>query len=206
MRRCYIWIVGGKNMKLLISEREEESSDSLEREYLSFFMKHGFDVIPVPNNTKNLESLLPMADRIVLTGGGNVGEQKIRDEVEKKMLDFSQENNIPILGICRGFQFINSYFGGELQHIEKHVGITHVIAINDLFENMNIVVNSYHDYGIKHLGKGLNVFATSIDGIIEGIYNDNIIAVQWHPERDNDISFYLDDQIIELFKSRGRRD
>ena len=191
-------------MKLLVSLREEDNKDSLERGYVNFFVKHGFDVLLVPNNIKNLKSLLPMADGIVLTGGGAVGEPSIRDDVERIMLDFSKENNIPVFGICRGLQFINSYFGGDLQHIENHVKKNHTVVIGSLFETMNVMVNSYHDYGIKHLGKGLCVFAVSEDGIIEGIYNDDIIAVQWHPDRDNDISFYIDEKIIEMFKSRKR--
>ena len=37
-----------------------------------------------------------------------------RDEFEFKVLDYTEKNKIPILGICRGIQVANVFFGGTL--------------------------------------------------------------------------------------------
>lgn len=116
--------------------------------------------------------------------------------------------NKPILGICRGLQIINVVCGGSLyQDIDtyycnldgkhKHNAIdgklSHKVKIDDssiLFEiikEKEILVNSYHHQAIKDLGRNLLISAKSDDGIIEAIEGNNILAVQWHPERICDI-------------------
>lgn len=47
-------------------------------------------------------------------------------------------------------------------------------------------VNSSHHQAVKRLGSGLEVFALSEDGIIEGFYKRDypfLVCIQWHPER-----------------------
>ena len=39
---------------------------------------------------------------------------KRRDEFEWKIMQHTEENQKPLLGICRGLQFVNVYFGGTL--------------------------------------------------------------------------------------------
>jgi len=49
-----------------------------------------------------------------------------------------------------------------------------------------LLVNSSHHQAVKKLGDGLDVFAMSEDGIIEGFYKKKypfLFCVQWHPER-----------------------
>ena len=188
-------------MKLLISMRERAGEDTLERKYISFFSNRGFHVVPVPNDVENLECLMIEADGFVLSGGGDVGKQKNRDKVEKRMLEFAIQNNIPVFGICRGMQFINCYFGGSLRKINHHVRKEHNVYVKKVLKNNTYLVNSFHDYSIDTLGKELEVFATTHNGEIEGIYNDLLLAVQWHPERMF-IPTQLDENLINLFKKR----
>ena len=51
-------------------------------------------------------------------------------------------------------------------------------------------VNSFHHQAIKNVAQGFNVTAFSNDNTIEAIEKGNVIGVQWHPEKMNDLSFF----------------
>lgn len=147
-------------------------------------------------------------DALVLTGGGDVlpyfyGKNKsITDNVDVNLdiLEFTLIKNFvekgkKILGICKGMQILNVYFGGTLQknipfHYNKNYDLYHTIKIetpcflNQLFSN-KIIVNSAHKQAVKNLGENLSVLAKSNDDIIEVIKHNTlpIIATQFHPER-----------------------
>lgn len=205
-------------MITLISQRVREKghhkSDCLEQNYIEYFRKFGFDLVPVPNLGKDIGFYfkLPL-ERIILTGGGDLGDKisKKRDYVEKNLLGFAIENKIPVLGICRGMQMINNYFGGKLQKIRNkiHVNKIHEIKIfNEELKELTgefIWTNSFHDWGINEQGLAsqLKSFATSSDGFIEGLYHSDlpIGGIQWHPERENPNN--KSDYIIMAFLNKG---
>ena len=77
----------------------------------------------------NTDSILSIADGIILTGGEDInpllyndtvnikvcGEiDSKRDTLEKKLFDYAFKNKIPLMGICRGMQMINVASGGTL--------------------------------------------------------------------------------------------
>jgi putative glutamine amidotransferase len=145
-------------------------------------------VLPILYNYKNLD-----IDGVILTGGNDLnivsGDEtdKIRDNFEYSLLNFCIERNIPVLGICRGMQIINTYFGGSLKNVENHVGVRH------LLDNGKIV-NSFHNYAVDELGVGLQITARSSDVTIEELHHTkyNIYGQMHHPERmspfdDNDL-------------------
>ena len=74
---------------------------------------------------------------IILPGGNNLNGKdnlsKIRLNVEKKILSFSIKNNIPTIGICRGMQVINHYFGGKIKKIDKHMRTKHNVFFEKNF-------------------------------------------------------------------------
>ncbi len=121
-----------------------------------------------------------------------------RDFIEFKLLNYCLQQNIPILGICRGHQFINIYFGGKIKKIDNHVNKKHKIKIIDksyrkIFKRDYFLVNSFHNYGIykDDLSKELIPWAVAED-TIEGFYNKNykILSMMWHPERRRLINKY----------------
>lgn len=66
------------------------------------------------------------------------------------------------------------------------------IDINPIYygEEDKKEVNSFHHQAIKNVAQGFNVTALSNDNTIEAIEKGNVIGVQWHPEKMNDLSFF----------------
>ena len=49
-----------------------------------------------------------------------------RDEYEMALIKLAILNNIPILGVCRGLQVLNVYYGGKIKKISGHAGVKHI--------------------------------------------------------------------------------
>lgn len=206
-------------MILAIIERIEnikEETPFNNRYYLTEHYKNIFDeldilLFPIVSN-KNLEKVCGICDGLIVTGScidinpnyynelPIEGKNYYIDEfkLDKAAIELFSNANKPILGICGGLQSINVYFGGSLnQNIDNHdlKDKLHKINIKEntfLYEiyNSNADVNSFHHQSIKDVAEGFNVSAIAEDGTIEAIENDNIIGVQWHPERINDLLFF----------------
>ena len=140
----------------------------------------------------------------------NLRLDESRDECVFSLIHSIIERKMPLFAICRGFQEMNVAFGGTLyqdlerdskyrdhgydkdEHSDIQYGISHDVAFerNGLLQGITGVqiaqVNSLHTQGVKQLGDGLSVEATSQDGLIEAFTVDDAdgfnLAVQWHPE------------------------
>ncbi|MCA4893983.1 MAG: gamma-glutamyl-gamma-aminobutyrate hydrolase family protein [Cytophagales bacterium] len=151
-----------------------------------------------------------------------------RDEFDLSVINYTQQNNIPLLGICRGLQITNVFFGGTLipdlpsfgkfNHSKFGEGRDryHTISI-DPHSQMNKIsskvegeVNSAHHQSVKHVGRGLVANCFSQDGVIEGLERMDpknrpyLMLVQWHPERMNDQSSPLTTNIKKSFLDQVR--
>jgi len=111
------------------------------------------------------------AELLILTGGADVDPHLYqeepepyttyaprRDGMEMLRLKFWLESGRKVLGICRGLQLLNVYFGGTLfQDIPNHVSGRHPATFSEYlppyFHQLG-TVNSYHHQAIKTLGKG----------------------------------------------------
>lgn len=124
-----------------------------------------------------------------------------RDHLESALMNGAVQRRIPILGICRGMQFINIYFGGDLhQHLSdfygqtthphtvlpyKRVGLVGGSKLHKILGVTTFKVNALHHQAVKKLGKGITVSANDSLGIIQALEHKDfpfIIGVQWHPE------------------------
>ena len=132
---------------------------------------------------------------ILLSGGNDIKKNSLRYKIEKRLADISKKKNLPLLGLCHGLQFINSYEGGSLKKVKNHVRTYHKIKSK---KNYPSRVNSYHDFSINKLGKNLKVISTSHDGEIEAISHKkfNWLGWMWHPERDKK----FDKKLIRIAK------
>ena len=133
-----------------------------------------------------------------------------RDAVSLPLVRACVEKEIPILGICRGFQEFNVAFGGSLypeikdlpgrmNHrmppdgtIEEKFAMRHEVNLlqgghfEKIFGAKKIVTNSLHGQGIKIAGERIIIEGYATDGTPEAIRIKNALnfayAVQWHPE------------------------
>ena len=220
---------------LLISQRVLVNKhgvkiDSLEKEYTIYFNKLGYNLIPISNFTDKLNSLKNSIEisGIVLSGGGSINpeymirdinEEKLefnkeREFIENKLIEIGLDLDIPILGICRGMQHLNGYFGGKIvknyDYKGKRIpGDDHFITIKNLdklcFDEgvTEHKINHYHNDAITLdiLADNFDVFAADKGfNTVEGIINSkgNIMGIEWHPERF-EISDVLTDEIIIEF-------
>lgn len=128
-------------------------------------------------------------------------EDKERDELEISILNQVVEKKIPVLGICRGAQLINVFFGGSLyQDIKQFYTeqpLLHTILpkstiiidtrskLYSILQKKYTRVNSLHHQAVKTLGQDIKVVAQETNGVIEAIEHMSlpfVIGVQWHPE------------------------
>ena len=97
--------------------------------------------------------------------------------------------DIPVLGICFGFQIIAASYGGKIDgmetthHGEKEMIITKNSVLFNEFENKFKAFESHRDKLIE-VPPGFTIIAKSKDGIIQGIENIKLKrwGLQFHPE------------------------
>lgn len=151
-------------------------------------------------------------DGLLLPGGGDMnpmlfgqsdaGSRDMDDYLDACQLETLRcfvEAGKPVLGICRGFQVINVFFGGDLiQDIGKlvrvHSGdgcdnVHETTALHDSwlarFYGTRFTTNSRHHQAIGRMGHGLIPIQFAQDHIVEAFVHETlpVMGVQWHPER-----------------------
>ncbi|PID42440.1 MAG: gamma-glutamyl-gamma-aminobutyrate hydrolase [Proteobacteria bacterium] len=145
-----------------------------------------------------LEAVRPQA--IILSGGNTPGEHPLRDQTESGLLDWAEQKNVPVLGICRGLQFMAVSAGAELKPVENHVRTRHRIVPAD-GESFPECVNSYHHFSVRHCPADYDIIATSEDNEIEAIRHRFLKweGWMWHPEREAGFSEIEIKRVKQLF-------
>ena len=160
-------------------------------------------VLPLVMSEADADRIVGACDGFLFTGGQDVGSCPERDTLETPVLSKALQADKPILGICRGLQFINVFLGGTLwQDLpSEHPSVivhrqgkpygtpTHKVVLSGdlrmLLGKDNLEVNTLHHQAAKDLSAGLTAMAVAPDGIIEAFQMTGkrfVWAVQWHPE------------------------
>ncbi len=193
-----------------------EYRDCLDQQWSLWLQRLDLVACPVPNRLASpaafLHQLRPHA--IILSGGNNLtadvydGPTRAggvpdafpeRDATETALVAYAVQQQIPLLGCCRGMQFLQTFFGGRLSPLATpgvaHVASNHAVALTDgwfqaLVGQESLVVNSFHNYGIaaSALAQPLQPLALSLpDQTVEAFTHRSlpVVGIMWHPERPN---------------------
>ena len=183
--------------------RYVESRSSISDDWIRFFESLDIEYVLVPATISDPVRYIQQqgCNLLILTNGEDVysedGElicRSPRDNVELELLKFTQQNNrnIGVLGVCRGAQFLNCYFGGGISKVGGHVAVEHVVTLESELSlvagvDAAIVVNSYHNYSIRvnDLAECFIQLGSTADGCVElfGHKEKRIYGMVWHPER-----------------------
>ena len=152
-----------------------------------------------------------------------------RDEFELSVLEYAQQHQLPVLGICRGLQIANVFAGGTLipdivtagnaDHTKfddtndryHEIRIKDNSLLKEIVETMGGEINSAHHQSADKIGHGLTGNAASEDGIVEGLERMQpdgksfLLLVQWHPERMKNLQSNFSKNIKTKFLEAVRK-
>ena len=177
-------------------------------------------LIPMVNDLKILTALISRLDGLLLPGGIDLHPNRYGEEVhplteeadleldefEITLVSSAFQEDIPVLGVCRGMQLINVLLGGTLYqdideqypdsigHTHRNLPRTHFAhrisvdpgsRMEKFLGTQALWVNSLHHQAIKEPGKGVRITGRASDGIPELLEVTGyrfVMAAQCHPE------------------------
>lgn len=172
------------------------------------FFELGYTVKVFYTNSGSYEKLVVNDyDGYVFTGGSDVTPAVYgaapdkhsvwdfhRDMLECAVFQIAWRKNKPMIGICRGLQFLSVMMGNQLhQHIEGHHG-AHRVETDQVLaekEHVSFSTNSLHHQAVMNVGPhGRILLRCSTDNHIEAacwgqIDHETVFGVQYHPELMN---------------------
>ena len=178
---------------------------------------HAAVLIHFDTDTNRLEEVMSHIDILLMTGGADFEPWRYgakpspklgkpipaRDTFDFTLMELARRRRIPIVGICRGEQALNIFFGGTLWQdlpseypgcrpdvVHARGSRSHKIEIlpgtrlADVLGAGEHLVNSSHHQAVKDLAPGFRVAARAPDGVVECIEGVDYpaIGVQFHPE------------------------
>lgn len=182
----------------------------------------GGDSVPLLTTQPEWTAAFHTLRGLVLSGGNAVDPRRYgqvneglcrtvipeRDALEFEAFQFCRDRRLPILGVCRGHQFLNVACGGSMlqdltittvEHeaagdpsVFHPVTVTPGTRLATLAGAGTVRVNSRHHQGLRaeHVAPGLRVSAVAADGVVEGIEAADgrfLVGVQFHPERHGEV-------------------
>lgn len=176
-------------------------------------------LIPPDQPPGTVNQIVETLDGLLIPGGADIAPDRYAemphprlgqvdhelDTVELPITACAYEQNLPILGICRGIQTLAVALGGSLyqdlpsqvpglrhevrdlgrSHRPHDITITPGSRLAEILGQESIAVNSLHHQAVRTVPEGLSVTARSEDDMIEAVEAPSkhwVLAVQCHPE------------------------
>ena len=218
----------GINMSALRGEDAVNDFIYLREAYVRAVVKSGGVpmLLPAVASTSLIADMMRQIDGLLMTGGGHFSptakgapektdvlpeltdlmtQHPHRHVFDLTLCRLGLDQNLPILGICRGHQTLNEAAGGTLvldlaavtreRHYQQEPGdtVSQLITIekNSRLKQMmapspaDLWVNSLHRQAVDRPAPGFIASSFSPDGVIESIEShahDFAVGVQFHPE------------------------
>ena len=197
----------GVSQRVTIVSEYNERRDALDQRWSEFLAQSGLIPILIPNHPPTAQLVLDRIplDGFLLTGGNNLvdlgGDAPERDSTEQLLLDHALTTGKPVIGVCRGMQFLQNHFGVKLEKVSGHVTPSHKI-VGESFER---IVNSFHQLGTRMTHQDLVVSARAEDGTVEAIEHIHLLlqGIMWHPERSTPFDEWDLDLFRKFFRPQG---
>ena len=190
-------------VNMAVAEENGAENEVLNSAYVQRIVEAGAVpfLIPSVENDAVIDTLLEMADGVLLIGGKDYPPylydapahpetdcSRLRPYFDWKLARAALRCKMPILGICGGCQLLNIATGGKLiQHLpnaalhtggQKHEAV--ILQDGYFSESLQlragdrVTVNSYHHQAVDpaHLGEKITVTAQAWDGSAEAIELD----------------------------------
>lgn len=193
-------------------------------------------ILPPVVQADDWATLLNQLDGLLFSGGEDIapvhygeapeswlgGVDDERDDAELGLARLALNQQMPILGICRGHQVLNVALGGTLyQDLAVQVPgsldhaytparplgtLVHPVTIDSdselaaLLGGTTFQVNSAHHQAVREPGEGLRIVARAPDGVVEALEFPGypfFVSVQWHPE----VMVKFSDEMVPLFEA-----
>ena len=176
-------------------------------------------VLTFSDDNESVKEIADRFDGFVFTGGDDIdteryGQKPIeqcgqpcaqRDSLEFALFSEVIKTDKPVLGICRGMQFLNVALGGTLyqdlptqkpgdvchKQPAPFDALTHSVKVEkdtllySIVGTETLMVNTLHHQAAAEIAPSLRVCATADDGLAEAVYAPEkafLLGVQWHPE------------------------
>ncbi len=151
-----------------------------------------------------------------------------RDRLEYRLIRAFYEARKPMLGICRGEQILNIFFGGDVYqdtlkecegaldhwHDDQTDKPCHSVTLKEgslvasIYGASELEVNSIHHQACARTVPPLQITAKASDGVSEAVempeYGRFFLGLQWHPERMPLDSVHL--RVFQAFVADCARD
>ena len=213
---------------LCMRQDKEPNCTSYVQSYADRIVEAGGIPFGLPSMLDMVDSaaeIISRIDGILLTGGADVSPTSfgghpyedcsaaplydpnpVRDAMEEALLRAAWEADLPILGICRGFQVLNVFNGGTLWrdvseipdfrplvHVQgkPYDAAYHMVRLEPdsrlakILGKTEVGTNSLHHLAVATPAENGRVVAHASDGVVEAMEYPELtycIAVQWHPE------------------------